>query len=168
MKYYKKQMTPQGADYVNTAPLCLTQSTIINAPIEKVWSVIDDTPGYTNWFPGLKWGKFENPKETGLGATRLAQLNSSKYYERMIVYKPQHQWGFTMLESNSGACSSIAEVITLEKISENQTKVTYQGGYALKGFFKLLKGVLTNAINKIWIGALAGMKTYIETGKTVN
>jgi len=160
--YYKKKMIPQGIDYVNTAPSCMTQSIEIDATIEKVWSVIDDTPNYIKWFPGLKWGKFENPNIKNLGAKRLAQLNNFKYYEEIIIYEPLKKWGFTMLESNSGACKSITEVISLEKINENRTKVTYQGGYEFQGFYKFLKGMLEKSINNIWINALQGMKKYCE------
>jgi len=158
-------MVPQGADYVNTAPTCRTQSIVIDKPINVVWSVIDDTPSYTKWFPGLKWGKFEDPNNTGMGAKRMAQLNSYKYYEEMIIYQPPYKWGFTMLEANTGACKSIAEVITLEEVGANQTKVTYRGGYEFQGFFRLLKIMLEKNIDGIWSKALKGLKTYCEEKK---
>jgi carbon monoxide dehydrogenase subunit G len=161
-KHYKKKMTPRGAEFVDSAPSCLTKSIIINSPIENVWKVIDDTPNYSKWFPGVKWGKFENPENKGLGAKRLAQLNSSKYYEEIISYEPMKKWGFTMLESNSGACESISELISLESVGENQTKVTYQGGYEFKGFYKLIKGMSEKTINGIWDKALSGLKEYAE------
>jgi len=161
-KHFKKKLIPQGVNYVTNAPTCRQKSIVINRPIEVVWSVIDDTPGYVNWFPGLKWGKFEDPNDTGMGAKRLAQLNSYKYYEEMIIYKPPNKWGFTMLEANTGACKSISEVITLDKISDTETKVTYQGGYEFQGFFKLMKGMLEKNIDGIWTKALKGLKSHCE------
>lgn len=161
-KHYKKKMTPKGVDFVKNAPVTLSKSIEINAPIEKVWNVIDDTPNYTEWFPGVRWGKFEIESETGMGAKRLAQLNNIKYYEEMIAYNPNKEWGFTMLEATNGMCKSISELISLEDLGNGKTKVTYQGGYEFNGFFRLLSGILKRSVNKIWDGALNGLKGYSE------
>lgn len=167
-KHYKKKMIPRGVEFVTDAPLCVTRSIIINKPIDAVWAVIDDTPRYINWFPGLRWGKFEDPKQTGMEAKRLAQLNNYKYYEEMIIYKPMKKWGFTMLESNSGMAKSMSEIISLEKISDTQTKVVYQGGYEFNGIYKYMKFMMRRTITKTWDGALNGLKTFVETGKAVD
>lgn len=162
-KHYKKKMVPQGVEFVTNAPLCLTKSIIINKPIETVWAVIDNTPEYSLWFPGVKWGKFEDPNQTGMGAKRMAQLNNFKYYEEMIIYEPMSKWGFTMLESNSGMAKSMSEVITLERISDTQTKVIYQGGYEFKGIYRLMQFMLKRTVNKTWDGALNGLKAFAES-----
>ena len=161
--YYGKKLVPQGENYVNTAPVTNSYSITINVPIEKVWEVIDDTPNFPKWFPGVKSGSMINPEEKGMGSKRLAHLNSFKYYEEIIAYEPNRVWGFTMIESNSGACRSITEVIYLEAVDANTTKVTYKGGYEYKGIYKWMSGMMTKQITKIWKGALEGLKEYTES-----
>lgn len=164
MKYYKKKMVPTGEDYLENAPITFSKSITINAPIADVWKVIDNTPGFVDWFPGVKWAKMENASEKGLNAKRLAQLDGNKYYEMMIAYEKEKKWGFTMLESNSGMLKTITEVIYLERVDANTTKVTVKGGYAPKGIAKLMKGAIYKAIDKTWAAALSGLENHVEKG----
>lgn len=168
MKHYKKQMVVKPEQYVNTAPARLTHSVTINAPIEKIWAIVDDTPNFDKWFKGVKWGKVEIETEKGLGAKRLAQLNNNKYYEEIIAYEPLKKWGFSMIESNSGMCKTITEVIYLDKVDANKTKVTYKGGYEYNGIFKYMKPVMNGAVTNIWKNAFKGLKEFAETGKTLS
>ncbi len=163
--YYSKKLIPQGENYVSTAPVTNSYSVTIKVPVEKVWEVIDDTPNFSKWFPGVKSGSMLNPNEKGMGSKRLAHLNNFKYYEEIIAYEPNKAWGFTMIESNSRACQSITEVIYLEAIDANTTKVTYKGGYEYKGMYKQMDGMMTKQITKIWKGALEGLKEYTESNQ---
>lgn len=167
MKHYKKPMKMQGEQYVTSAPVQLTHSITIKAPVAKIWSVVDDTPNFDKWFKGVKWGKMEVPTDKGLGAKRLAQLNSNKYYEEIIAYEENKKWGFSMIESNSGLCKSITEVVYMEPIDKTTTRVTYKGGYEYNGFARYLKPVMNMAVTNIWKNAFKGLKEYIETGKSL-
>jgi len=160
--YYKKTLVPQGVEYVHNAPITATESIVIDRSIEQVWTIIDDTPNFVNWFPGAISAEFIDPNNIGLGSKRLAHAKNFKYYEDIILYTPNHGWGFTVLESNSGAFSSMVELIRLEKIADNQTRVIYQGGYAPKGILKIMKGVISKNVKKAWLKGLHGLKEYAE------
>lgn len=160
--HYKKKMTPTGEDFLDTAPLKFSEEIIINTSISNVWQVIDDTPGFSKWFPGVKWAKMEVATEKGVGAKRLAQLDSNKYYEEIIAYEKEAKWGFTMLESNSGMLKTITEVIYLEKIDAHTTKVIVKGGYETRGVANLMKGMVLKKVKKVWAKALSGLKEYTE------
>lgn len=161
-RYYKKKMEPQGAGYVDTAPITVKDSVIIDAPIEEVWNIIDNTQEFNKWFPGTISAQFVDPANTGLGAKRLAETKQFKYYEEIIIYEPNREWGFTILESNSGAFESAVERVTLIKVDDSTTKVIYRGGYAPKGMYTLLKGVITKGVQKAWHDALLSLKEYAE------
>ena len=160
--YYKKKLVPKGEEYVSTAPEQISLSITINKPVSEVWKVIDNTPKFIEWFPGLKSGSFVDENETGLGAKRLAHLNSFKYYEEIVTYRPNEAWGFTMIESNSGAVKSYVEVLYLESIDDNTTKVIYKGGYEFNGIYRMMNGMMKRQISKVWEDALEGLKTYCE------
>lgn len=166
-QYYNKKMTPQGESYVDNAPVRLTHSMVINAPVSKIWGVVDNTPGFVNWFPGVKWGKMVVETEKGVGAKRLAQLDNFKYYEEIIAYEREKAWGITMIESTSGMCKSITEVIYLEAIDSNSTKVIFKGGYEYSLMARLIKGMMRKTIMKTWINALNGLKEYVEKGTSI-
>ena len=75
-----------GERYGSVFRVRLTQSNIvINSPVSDAWKVIDNTPGFVDWFPGVKWAKMEDEQQKGLGAKRLAQLDGNKYYEEIIA-----------------------------------------------------------------------------------
>ncbi len=160
--HYKKKMTPQGEDYLDSAAIQFSKSITINASLSTVWNIIDDSPGYPNWFPGVKWAKMEVETEKGVGSKRLAQLNSNKYYEEMIAYEKEVKWGFTMLESNSGLLETITEVIYLEQINDSTTKVVVRGGYKTRGLANLMKNAVKKNVDKTWSSALEGLKSYSE------
>ena len=163
MVYYKKKMTPKGEVFVEEAPLFFTQSITINASVEKVWSIIDDTPNFKQWFPGLVMGKMVDSTKKGLGARRIAETKNFNYYEEIIAYERYKKWGFTMIESNSGAFKSITEMIYLKSIDVNTTEVTYKGGYEPKGIFKFMKGIIAKNVIKAWDAALVSLKGYAES-----
>ncbi len=162
MILYKHKMTPQSENFVDSATLCMTEKIIINASIEKVWSIIDDTPNFNKWFPGLILAEMIDPAEKGLGAKRKAETKQFKYYEEIIAYEELSKWGFTMIESNSKAFESITEVIYLRAIDQNQTEVTYKGGYEPKGFLKWMKGIVSKNVIKAWKNGLESLKAYAE------
>lgn len=162
IRFYKKNMEPQGADYVDLAPVSVKDSVIIDAPIEEVWNIIDNTPDFNKWFPGTVSSQFVDPANKGLGAKRLAETKQFKYYEEIIIYEPTHEWGFTIVESNSGAFGSAVERISLVSVDDSTTKVIYRGGYAPKGMYSLLKGVIAKSIYKAWHAALLSLKEYAE------
>ena len=165
MMYYKNKMIPQGEQYVDDAPIRFTKSIVIDAPANRVWETLDDTPGFASWFPGVKWGKMVVASEKGMGAKRLAQLNNIKYYEEIIAYEKDKAWGITMIESSTGLIRSITEVMYLEAIDANTTKVIFKGGYEYRGMGKLLKGMMGKTTMKIWTSALEGLKKYVEGDK---
>ncbi len=160
--FYKKKLAAKGEDYVENAPQRISHSVIIDAPVSKVWNILDDTPRFTEWFPGFKSGRMVVASEKGINAKRLGHLNSFKYYEEIIAYREHEAWGFTMLESNSGAMKSIVEVIYLEPLGADTTKVTYKGGYEYNWFFNLMQGVMSGQITKLWTQALNELKEYVE------
>ncbi|MFD1550773.1 hypothetical protein DNU06_05765 [Putridiphycobacter roseus] len=160
--FYKKKMVPKGEVFVEEAPVFFTQSILIHAPVEKIWDIIDDTPNFTKWFPGLLMGKMVDPSNKGLGARRIAETKNFNYYEEVIAYEKYKKWGFTMIESNSGAFKSITEMLYFKAVDANTTEVIYKGGYEPKGIFKLMKGIIAKNVIKAWDAALVSLKEYAE------
>ena len=67
-------------------------STVINAPIERVWRLISDFNGLPAWMPGMKDSVIEEGKApTQIGAVRRLTMpgSSEPLRERLEVLSPQ-------------------------------------------------------------------------------
>jgi uncharacterized protein YndB with AHSA1/START domain len=67
-------------------------STVINAPIERVWRTVSDFNGLAAWMPGMKDSLIEESKPaTEIGAVRRLSMagTSDKLRERLEELSPQ-------------------------------------------------------------------------------
>lgn len=67
-------------------------STVINAPIERVWRTVGDFNGLAGWMPGMKDSVIEGGKApTEIGAVRCLSMagTKDKLRERLEVLSPQ-------------------------------------------------------------------------------
>lgn len=68
-------------------------STVINAPIDRVWRTVADYNGLPAWMPGMKDSVIEdNKKPTEVGAVRKLGMAGSKdiLRERLEVFEPDN------------------------------------------------------------------------------
>src|SRR6266849_8467730 len=79
-------------------------STVINAPIERVWRVVSDFNGLPSWMPGMKDSAIEDSKPAAeVGAVRRMSMagTSDKLRERLEVFSPQdYQITYSVLEGS--------------------------------------------------------------------
>lgn len=77
-------------------------STVINAPIERVWRTVADYNGLPAWMPGMKDSVIENGKKpTEVGAVRRLSMAATKdvLRERLEVFDPNsHTITYSVLE----------------------------------------------------------------------
>ena len=67
-------------------------STVINAPIERVWRCVSDFNGLPAWMPGMKESKIEPGKaDKEVGAVRSLTMTGSKdkLRERLEAFSPE-------------------------------------------------------------------------------
>jgi Polyketide cyclase / dehydrase and lipid transport len=77
-------------------------STVINAPIERVWRLISDFNGLPAWMPGMKDSVIEDGKSPAqVGAVRRLSMagSSDPLRERLEVFSSQdHQITYSVLQ----------------------------------------------------------------------
>ena len=56
-----------------------------------------------------------------------------KFYEDIIILRPERAFGFTILEENIGLFTRAVEAIYLEPIDEYSTRLIYRGGFEYRG-----------------------------------
>jgi uncharacterized protein YndB with AHSA1/START domain len=77
-------------------------STVIGAPIERVWRTVSDFNGLAEWMPGMKDSVIEDGKPANaVGAVRRLSMvgTSDKLRERLEVLSPQeYRISYSVLE----------------------------------------------------------------------
>lgn len=77
-------------------------STVINAPIERVWRTVSDFNGLPAWMPGMKDSTIEDGKSpVAVGAVRSLSMagTNAKLRERLEVLSPDdYQITYSVLE----------------------------------------------------------------------
>jgi uncharacterized protein YndB with AHSA1/START domain len=77
-------------------------STVINAPIERVWRTVSDFNALPAWMPGMKDSTIEDGKSPpSVGAVRALSMTgtNAKLRERLEVFSPEdHQITYSVLE----------------------------------------------------------------------
>src|SRR5262249_61365478 len=90
-------------------------STVINAPIERVWRTVSDFNGLPSWMPGMKDSTIEDGKSPlFVGAVRSLSMpgTNAKPRERLEVFSPEdYQITYSGLE---GPCPVKNWVTTID------------------------------------------------------
>jgi uncharacterized protein YndB with AHSA1/START domain len=97
-------------------------STVINAPIERVWRTVSDFNGLAAWMPGMKDSVIEDGKPaTQVGAVRRLALagTTDKLRERLEELSPQeYRITYAVLEGPLPV-KKIVTTIQLRPITDN-------------------------------------------------
>lgn len=143
----------------------LTNDITINAPIDKIWSILTDLELLDKTDPTVKKVTLISENKTGLDAKRKVLMQDGKNWfdEKITVFKPNEALVYQLTDC-SFPIKGLKHTYSFQKIG-NQTKVQQEMEYTVK--FGLL-GVL---MDKMMIGKqfnsginkfLNGLKKYAE------
>lgn len=155
-----------------SSPLQLTQSVIINVPIEKIWAVFNDLSLRPKWTCDVQKINFKTKTTTvgetaitdcivnekkGTLTTKCLSLNPNKRGEFVIE---SDTFGITKMLHNMGFATEF------KSIDSNKTEFTMLSHYLPKNFIlKLINGIIKKKMGKEVDLMLAGLKSYAETGQ---
>ena len=137
----------------------------INAPIDKIWSILTDLELLDKTDPTVKKATLISENKAGLEAKRKVLMQDGKNWfdEKITVFKPNEELVYQLTDC-SFPIKGLKHTYSFQKIG-NQTKVQQVMEYTVKfGFIgvlmdKMMIGKQFNSgINKF----LKGLKTYAE------
>ena len=140
-----------------------TESVIINAPIEQVWTALADIGAIADWNPGLKASNATNDK-IGLGATRHCVINDDYTLdEEVVAFDPTSRIVFRITRSSMPFKSADIQFDLEQSGGETHVRVTptYQIKYGPLGNFVDLIAVRP-AYRKGMQDLLQGLKASLE------
>jgi ribosome-associated toxin RatA of RatAB toxin-antitoxin module len=137
----------------------------INAPLDKIWSVLTDLELLDKTDPTVKKATLISENKTGLNAKRKVLMQDGKNWfdEKITVFKPNEELVYQLTDC-SFPIKGLKHTYSFQKIG-NQTKVQQQMEYTVKF------GIIGVLMDKMMIGKqfnsginkfLTGLKTYAE------
>jgi ribosome-associated toxin RatA of RatAB toxin-antitoxin module len=147
----------------------LNKNLTINAPLDKVWSILADFNDVYTWAPSVAHSYSLNQKYQQIGAARHCEIKGFGAIEE-VVTQWQEKSGFTYTVSDLGPLTGARSRWAITQISELETKIDVELAYNLKFSIigkllhsLLMKSKLADGLNS----TLLALKTRAESGKLV-
>jgi len=119
---------------------------VINAPVTSIWAVITDIDQLPKVNQGVVKATGRMDKQ---GETRIVEISmngrNGTFTEKLIELVPEKKTVWTIENDTMGMSKMLKDnrfVMNLEKLSENETKVTSETFYQPANFFAKIMSVL--------------------------
>lgn len=141
---------------------------VIKAPVNSIWAVITDIDQLTKLNPGATKASGRMDK---LGETRTVEININNrkgtFTEKLIELVPEKKTVWTIMNDTMGMAKMLKDtrfVIDLEKINDNETKVTNETYYIPSNFIaKIISSFMVKPMfGKMQEQILVGIKMLTE------
>lgn len=145
--------------FIESAPVRIEATAVIDAPREAVWPVLADHRGWTSWFgPSLVRCEPTSATETGVGSARVVGLRGgAEVHERFIAWDEPELWAFTGTAMKPAAFTSLVERIVLDPLGAEHCRVTYTMALTPQPWLRPVVPLLRGGVRRSLEGALAGL-----------
>jgi len=143
---------------------------VINAPVAKVWSVVDDLTLIPQYHPEVETVEFVSGKtQRAAGVDYKCVIPKKRFWcvERVLEYVPEKKMSITFPDDSLGMHKRFDHFVTdvsVEIVAPNSTRVRLFAYYVPKGF--ILKGsntlFLRRVMRKKALRTLEGLKRFVE------
>ncbi len=125
-----KKLQTQPPEWITGAPVRIQAARELAATPDEVFEALCDHESWPEWFSSLKKVERLGDQREGVGSRRRVTINKRVVVdEEFIVWEPGKAWGFTVYEASIGAFRTLNELVQLQAISEDRTRVTYTMGF---------------------------------------
>lgn len=149
-------------EWIDSAPIVVDESIVIQAPPTAVWAVIADHASWPEWFTALDRVE-PGSTSTGVGGTRRVVASRLPLDEEFTVWDENEHFAFAITASKLPILGALAESVRLEPVDDGAAcKVTYrQGVQGRKGFGRAMKALWSKAAKDVPV-ALKQLKARVE------
>ncbi|MDW3220375.1 MAG: SRPBCC family protein [Acidimicrobiales bacterium] len=155
-------LTPQGPDWIHTAPYQPSATRDLDASPAEVFAALIDHENWPKWFTNIERVERFGDQHEGVGSHRRVHINKRVAIdEEFNVWEPNERWGFTILSATIGGLNSMNELVTIEDLGDDRSRVTYTMGIDAKLLVAPLLKVGRKAVQKNLANALDNLGPYI-------
>jgi len=125
-----KKLKTQPPEWITKAPVKVTSAREMLATPEQVFEALCDHESWPEWFSTIQKVERLGEQHEGVGSRRRVTVNKRFVVdEEFIVWEPGKSWGFTVYEASTGAFRTLNELVQIQAISDDRTRVTYTMGF---------------------------------------
>ncbi|WP_137285645.1 SRPBCC family protein [Halorussus salinisoli] len=147
-------------------------SRTIDAPIDDVWSVLDDFGDVANYNPNIKTSGIVDGPDTGIGATRECRFyDGNRIEEQIVEYEPKEGYAVNFLDVGEFPLKTNVVEIDVESVDDSRSTVTMTANFTPKyGPVGWVMGqlVMKSKFEETFDEVLDGLATYVQTGQKVD
>lgn len=155
-------LVPRPPEWIHTAPFQASATREIDASPAEVFAALADHEAWPEWFTTLQRIERFGPLDEGVGSNRRVIINKRvSVDEEFNIWEPNTRWGFTILSATIGGLRSMNELVTIEELAPDRSRVTYMMGIEPK---RLLAPVLKagrKSLEKNLADALENLGPYL-------
>lgn len=141
----------------------ITDRTIIDRPVEEVWSFVTDPGNVPKWYQGTAEVRQRSEGPTAVGTTfeAVIQFGSRSLVTgaRCLVLNPNNEvtWKFT-----SGIMKCSTDCWRLEPIDEKSTRLTRVFDLSVSGFWRLIQPIVARGTKRAHEAEIHNVKRILE------
>ena len=145
-------LVEQPPGWAREAPIQLHHELMLPAPPQAVFAVLADSPGWTDWFRGMRRVRIDGA-DRGVGTLRTVWVGMNRVQERFNVWDEPGAIAFNIVSSNVPGLHSMVEDYRIEE-APGGAKLTITVGVAAAGPLRLLPGLVRAIVGRPTSGVL--------------
>lgn len=153
---------PETLEFLDLAPMRAVATAEIGATPEAVFDALADAGSWPQWFPDMTTCRWLTPAPHGVDSQREVRVGPLHVVERFIVWARPSRWGFTFTSASPPIARAGVELVELEPVGTDRTKVTYTMALDPPGPAALVSGVAARTMEATLSDALAGLDRYLR------
>ncbi|NUP05272.1 MAG: SRPBCC family protein [Polyangiaceae bacterium] len=158
------ELEPQSLDFVERAPLRVSDSAVVSAPRERVFEAFADADSWTKWFPLMTRSRWVSSDIRKLGAEReVSLLLLGTYRERFIAWDAPSRMTFTMTRTSSPLAEAIAEDFRFTEVDGGRsTRIEWTLAARPRLVGRLLKPALETTMRRVFRSSGTKLEGYLR------
>lgn len=125
-----KELRTQPPEWIQEAPVRVIAARELAATPAEIFDALCDHESWPEWFTSLQRVERIGDQREGVGSRRRVSLSKRLVFdEEFNVWDPGKAWGFTVFEASTKAFRTLNELVEIQAISDDRTRITYTMGF---------------------------------------
>lgn len=155
-----KPMTHRTLDWIDHAPVTVTEERRIGVSVERVWQAIADHEGWADWFGAITRIERVGSGEGVGGGRRVFLRGGIKAEEEFLAWEPGERFAFVLMSSSMPGMKSMVEDVQLLPDGGGATIVRYTQAVE-PAAPRVMGPILRTALSKGIQSGLAGLEKHL-------
>ncbi len=149
-------------DFLDSAPIRITHTETVRAPVAAVWRAMSDPAAWVDWFGNVKACAWTSEDTRRVGSTRRITVGPAWLDERFLVWEEDAmRYFFTVSRTRLPMARRMVEGAELHDRGDGRVDVTWHSAVEPRGPFPP-KGMIRMAFGKGLPRGFAGLQAHLD------